>query len=91
MDLRIYISEHCWGCEQARETAAQMRRIYSELTVELVDVDRPDAETPAEVFATPTYVLNGRIVSLGNPKPETLRELIATELGSLFQESPLSI
>lgn len=81
MDLRIYISEHCWGCEQARDIATQMRQTYSELTVELVDVDRPEAEKPDEVFSTPTYTLNGRVVSLGNPKPETLHELIEAELG----------
>jgi hypothetical protein len=80
MNLTVYISEGCWSCQQAREIAAQMRQHYSELEVELIDVDGPEVETPEAVFATPTYVLGGQIVSLGNPKPETLRELIEAEL-----------
>jgi hypothetical protein len=29
----------------------------------------PQAIVPEAVFATPTYMLNNRIVSLGNPSP----------------------
>ena len=79
MDLRIYISGNCWGCEGAREMAAQMQRLYPKLAVHLLDIDAV-GETPDEVFATPTYLLNGRVVSLGNPSPEALCELIDAEL-----------
>ena len=80
MDLRIYISEHCWGCQEAREMAVHLRQTFPELAVDLIDLDKRDVQKPDEVFATPTYVLNGRVVSLGNPRPETLRELIEAEL-----------
>ena len=79
MDLRIYISEHCWGCQGAREVAAQMQQLYPKLAVRLVDLDAAE-EKPDGIFATPTYVLNGRVVSLGNPRPEALCELIDAEL-----------
>ena len=81
MHLSIYISRHCWGCREAQKIAEQMHQSYPELTVELIDVDRAEVETPDKVFATPTYLLNGRIVSLGNPRPEALREMIEDELG----------
>ena len=80
MDLRIYVSDRCWGCDQARQIATQMQRIYPKLTVDVIDVNGADVERPEEVFAVPTYLLNGRVVSLGNPKPESLRELIEAEL-----------
>jgi hypothetical protein len=77
------MAEHCWGCDEARAIATQMRQLYAELTVELIDLNGGQVEKPQEVFAIPTYVLNGRVVSLGNPKPERLRELIEAELQSL--------
>jgi alkyl hydroperoxide reductase subunit AhpF len=80
MDLKIYISEHCWGCIVAREVAEQMQQLYPKLAVKLVDLDGAEEEKPEEVFATPTYVLNGRVVSLGNPRVEALCELIDAEL-----------
>ena len=80
MELRIYISDRCWGCDQARQIATQMRQLYPELTVDVIDLNGANVEKPKEVFATPTYLLNGRVVSLGNPKPESLRELIEAEL-----------
>jgi alkyl hydroperoxide reductase subunit AhpF len=84
MDLKIYISEHCWGCKEAREVAAQMQRLYPKLAIKLVDLDAEEEEKPEEVFATPTYVLNGRVVSLGNPRLEALCELIDAELQPNF-------
>jgi hypothetical protein len=83
MHLKIYVAEHCWGCDEAQKIATQMRQTYSEVTVEVIDLNGAEVEQPDEIFAIPTYVLNGRVVSLGNPKPEKLRELIEAELGSV--------
>ncbi len=47
--------------------AELIRRAAPQATVRLIDVGGSPAEVPEEVFATPTYVLNGRVVSLGNP------------------------
>lgn len=82
MHLRVYFAEHCWGCDEARAIATQMGQLYADLMVELIDLNERQAEKPQEVFAIPTYVLNGRVVSLGNPRPERLRELIEAELRS---------
>ena len=35
--------------------------------MEVVDLSRLGAERPDYVFAVPTFVLNGRVFSLGNP------------------------
>ena len=82
MDLKIYVTKHCWGCKAAKELAVQTQQTYPGLNVNVIDLNGTDARKPEEVFATPTYLLNGRVVSLGNPKPERLRELIESELES---------
>lgn len=40
----------------------------------LVDVHKTEEASPELVFATPTYLLNGRIWPLGNPSPEKVNE-----------------
>jgi len=39
MHLRVYMAEHCWGCDEARAIATQMGQLYAELTVELIDLN----------------------------------------------------
>lgn len=67
--LKIFVTEHCPGCVEARRVAAEVARDYPHLAVEVIDLNAPDASVPEAVFATPTYMLNERIVSLGNPSP----------------------
>jgi hypothetical protein len=81
MRLTIYIAEHCSGCDRAQVLAAQMGQFFPELTVELIDL-ATELDNREEIFAVPTYMLNGRVVSLGNPKPDWLRDLIETEVTS---------
>jgi hypothetical protein len=51
------------------------------LAVQVIDLADPSATRPSSVFAVPTYVLDGRIVSLGNPMMEGLLRLIGNCLG----------
>jgi hypothetical protein len=67
--LKIFITEHCQGCSEAHRIAAWIAQDYPHLKVEIIDLNAPDASVPEAVFATPTYMLNNRIVSLGNPSP----------------------
>jgi hypothetical protein len=46
--------------------------------VELVDMETPNR--PKNVYAVPTYVLDGRIISLGNPYRDELRREIKDAL-----------
>ncbi|MGD8807096.1 MAG: hypothetical protein PVH65_14665, partial [Chloroflexota bacterium] len=70
--LDVYISECCWTCDEARQIVADMRPLFPNVKMELRDIG--DERRPRSVFATPTYVLNGRTISLGNPTREQLRQ-----------------
>lgn len=67
--LKIFVTEHCSGCVEARRIAAEVAQNYPQLGVEVIDLNAPEVVVPETVFATPTYMLNNRIVSLGNPSP----------------------
>jgi hypothetical protein len=67
--LKIFVSDDCSGCVEAQRIAAWVTRDFPQLEVELIDIGQPQASVPEAVFATPTYLLNSRIVSLGNPSP----------------------
>jgi hypothetical protein len=67
--LKIFVTEHCSGCVEALRIAAEVAQAYPHLGVEVIDLAAPEINVPEAVFATPTYMLNDRIVSLGNPSP----------------------
>lgn len=71
--LQIYVSKSCWGHHQARKIAYQMRVEYADLCVEFV-VREQAHDWPDTVIATPAYVLNDKLVSLGNPALDDLRD-----------------
>ena len=68
--LQVYISDDCWSCEETRRIVADVASTFPTVRIELVDVE---GETlPEHVFAVPTYVLNGRVIALGNPTRQAL-------------------
>jgi hypothetical protein len=78
--LRVFVAKHCLGCEEARRIAREAQARFSDLRVEVVDLDGADATVPPEVFATPTYLLDGKVVSLGNPTFERLSDRLTEYL-----------
>lgn len=81
--LQVYIAEDCWSCEETRRIVEDVAPKFSTLLVEFLDMavsDRPDS-----VFAVPTYLLNGRIISLGNPTRHQLSQQLSNEL---YKELP---
>jgi hypothetical protein len=78
--LRIYVGKHCWSCAEAERLAEDVRRKFVVLTVELIDLDAEGSVNYDDVFSTPTYVLNGRTISLGNPTREELFAKVCLEL-----------
>jgi hypothetical protein len=70
--LDVYVSSHCPNCGEARRMAAEAAAIYATLVVRIIDLDTNEAMRPEYVVAAPTYVLNGRVISLGNPYPDEL-------------------
>lgn len=71
--LQIFLLEHCAGCAEARRLAQILSKDYPQLHVLMIDLDNPAAEVPESVFAAPTYVLNGRVLYIGNPSLEEIR------------------
>ena len=76
--LQVFIAEDCWSCEETRRIVADVAPNFPGVLVELLDMtvsDRPDS-----VFATPTYLLNGRVISLGNPTRHELSQQLTQAL-----------
>lgn len=76
--LDIYVAEDCWSCEESRRIASRVENECAHVEVELIDLE--SGPIPSFVFAVPTYVLDGSVLSLGNPSWDRLVErLWATE------------
>ena len=69
--VHVYIADDCWSCQETRRIVADITPQFPEVQVELRDMNQAK---PDDVFAVPTYVLNGRVISLGNPTREDLRQ-----------------
>jgi hypothetical protein len=75
MRLEIFVASHCANCQEAL-TIADAARAIAGLDVAVIDLDQESDQMPDSIVAVPTYQLDGRIVSLGNPEPRRfLREL----------------
>jgi hypothetical protein len=72
--LHVYIADDCWSCQETRRIVADVADRFPEIHVEMRDMD---LGKPDDVFAVPTYVLNGRVISLGNPTREELVQKLA--------------
>jgi hypothetical protein len=77
--LCVYVAGHCptfaYSAELAREAAAT----FPDIDVRLVQVDRSDQSTLlalGEVPLTPSYYLNGRPISWGNPDRDELFRIL---------------
>jgi len=77
MVLQIVVTPECFGCDEASRLAALMRREFPGLEVELHIVTRT-AQVPPGVVATPTYLLDGQPIFLGNPRPAALLSKVAS-------------
>ncbi|MBA3532456.1 MAG: hypothetical protein H0T73_11085 [Ardenticatenales bacterium] len=66
--LELFVTADCPSCQTARQVAAQVAAHFPMLVeVHVIDLDLPGTVIPSEVFASPTFRLNGRIISLGTP------------------------
>jgi hypothetical protein len=78
--LSIYVLPECPGCERARWTAHQVREHCPETKVDLIDLSELESAPPG-VFSAPTYVLDGQVISLGNPRLADLLRCVETSIG----------
>lgn len=71
--LDIYVLPGCLGYERARQLANDIRMCrLPGVEVSLIDLSDPAIVRPEPVFAVPTYLLNGQVLSLGNPELDWL-------------------
>lgn len=71
--LRIYVAPGCAGCRTALSLAEAVRHARPDHPVEVIDLaEQPDEPLPPGVIGTPTYLLAGEVISLGNPDWEEL-------------------
>jgi len=78
--LRIYVAQHCGFCEEAVRLAREVERRFAGLFVEVIDLDVEGSVNHDNVFSIPTYVFNGRTISLGNPTAEELFAKVSDSL-----------
>lgn len=81
--LEVYISDECWSCQETRRIVGVIAPRFPAVRIELRDLS--DGRRPSSVFATPTYVLDGQTVYLGNPTEEELGRKLATALAAAMQ------
>ena len=73
--LDIYVGPNCFGCDTAHSIAQEVQDLdLPDVHIHVIDLGDPTSVRPASVFAVPTYLLNGRVLSLGNPEVDWLRD-----------------
>ncbi len=85
MHLEIYIANQCPYCVETLAIAECARSITG-LRVTVIDLALPGQSAPPHVVAVPTYVLDGRVVSLGNPAREAFLASLRTQLQQQVKE-----
>lgn len=80
--LKIFIAQDCPGCAEAQRIATHIEQNYPDFMVEVIDIADSADEVPDTVFATPTFMLENRVVSLGNPKLEEVDRWVKDKYNS---------
>jgi hypothetical protein len=70
--LEIDLTRHCFGCAEALRLADSVAARSATVSVRVVDLEREPDARPAGLVAVPTYILDGRVISLGNPNQTEL-------------------
>ena len=70
----------CASCERAVGIARNLAAKVPSLSLTVVNLATATTAPPDLVVATPTYVLEDRVVSLGNPRAEDLEAIVRRAL-----------
>lgn len=73
--LRVYVSGTCLISERSAVVTDEIQRQMPNLIIEIVDINTLLEPLPNVVFSVPTYVLNGKVISLGNPDADFINKL----------------
>ena len=77
--LTVYTAKDCWSCAETERILDEVAPQFPEL--KLCRVETGQEPLPDKVFAVPTYLLDGQIISLGNPTREALIQRLAALFG----------
>jgi hypothetical protein len=86
MRLEIYVADYCSNCAEALRLAELARRVPG-VEVRVINLDTTTEPVPSRVVATPTYILEGHVVSLGNPSREDLLRLLGERQGRMEESA----
>jgi hypothetical protein len=75
-NLRIYVAAHCAGEMVARALAERIGAMRPNWLVEVIDVDTAPGPHPAQVVATPMYMVGDRTLFWGNPAQSDLLAML---------------
>ncbi len=78
--VQIYVADHCQNCQHAYVVAERIRQEFPQVILEIVNLSQTTEGIPEAVFATPTYLLNGQMWSLGNPSMTDMQERLTEAL-----------
>jgi hypothetical protein len=71
------VARGCFTCNRSRALAERVRERFPAVVVRVIDLTSEEGEHGDLVAATPTFVLNGRVLSLGNPSEGELEAAIS--------------
>ena len=70
--MEVYVSSECLNCGEAVRLAEEAAARFPSASVHVIDLGLDQGPLPDAIVAVPTYLPDGRVVSLGNPDPEEL-------------------
>ncbi len=76
--LDVYVTRHCFGCDEAVRLAEEIKQSLPRLEVKVKILDEMTEGDLPEIIATPSYFLNGRRLFMGNPRLEELMAKITS-------------
>ena len=77
--LDIYYDPGCPTCDYALHIAQIVQEMMPNIIVTLIDLSESNSLRPDFIFAVPTYVLNDKTYSLGNPDEVALMDRLKAE------------
>lgn len=70
--LEVFVTEGCEACDHARSLAPRVAEEFDDVEVDVIDIEATPERVPPAVFAVPSFLWNGAVISLGNPSWEQL-------------------
>ena len=80
--LCLYVERGCRFCAHALEFVERIHAEYPAVEVQVIDIGVSSEQLPDGVFAVPTMVLDGELISLGTPSWERVARVLDSKLAA---------